>query len=663
MKSTLSTARNNTKNFARNLIAGSLLAETVASTDLVENLTTTITRPTANMLQSIENTSQALNQTLKNTSKWNLFHSIVNTATLIPRAVGSAAEWAIKTVWQSTQYLSGLNQIGNNNLITAGEWGNQTFSTSADHPDIAHKEIKLKDPTALWRDGTHWVLDQKEPPKSKFWRWLGNVKNSIFNLPLNIGRIGTDVVTNGARRIRWVVESVEWIGKGIKSAWSDVFTKWQWFWKKAGNIFSKWIRWSAKAIAQWAWNIINEWVFKTGASVLWIGTNFIGRIFWNTVTPLFSTKVWREQKDNIFEWQSRHNSFAWYYTSTPRKTDIVEKESKKEESDSKDEAKEENTSDSETKSEKKSFWSRIRPFGKKKKENAKATEKEANEKKEKDDKKSDTKDKKDETKKEQKESKTTLPKQLLGYLAGWVATAGAIKLAFDKKDRKALQQHTDKLLKDFETRKEEIQWKDLPADAKKHREMITSTLKHIGEGKYDLQSEVNKEDENKDTDEKDEDLSNKRKDKDKKEDNEKEWKTKSEENTKSSTKNQTEKEQSQKESNESMKDYILQEQRKFVKLQADHKEISHKDTKKWLESLEWYREAGGKIEFSKNHEGKVSAWPVESITMMDNNAVIQYKYNDTTEKETIAYKDIFWSDMGFHIADTEKKEDKENDKE
>gem|GEM_PF-6816880 len=35
-----------------------------------------------------------------------------------------------------------------------------------------------------------------------------------------------------------------------------------------------------------------------------------------------------------------------------------------------------------------------------------------------------------------------------------------------------------------------------------------------------------------------------------------------------------------------MKDYILQEQRKFVKLQADHKEISHKDTKKWLESLE-----------------------------------------------------------------------------
>gem|GEM_PF-6177742 len=69
MKSTLSTARNNTKNFARNLIAGSLLAETVASTDLVENLTTTITRPTANMLQSIENTSQALNQTLKNTSK------------------------------------------------------------------------------------------------------------------------------------------------------------------------------------------------------------------------------------------------------------------------------------------------------------------------------------------------------------------------------------------------------------------------------------------------------------------------------------------------------------------------------------------------------------------------------------------------------------------
>lgn len=92
MKSSLHRTRNNTKNFTRNLFAGGILATTVASTDLIENLSTTVTQPTANILKCIENTSKALSETLKNTSEGNLLHTTGNILTLAPRLLGSGLE-------------------------------------------------------------------------------------------------------------------------------------------------------------------------------------------------------------------------------------------------------------------------------------------------------------------------------------------------------------------------------------------------------------------------------------------------------------------------------------------------------------------------------------------------------------------------------------------
>lgn len=321
MQSTLKKIGSNAKNLTRNLTAGAVLASTVASTDLVENFTTTLTRPTSNMIQTIENTSEALGQALKNTSKGNLLHSIGNTATLVPRVIGTSAEGLVKTASHATQYASGASQIIGNSLITWGKATQQSFSTTENSPDIDHQEIHLKDPSLLWRDGTHGLLQQKEPPKTKIGRWLGNVKKSLFNIPLNIGRIGTDIVTYTSQRVRWVVESVEGMSKDIKSSRSGVFTKGQSFWKKFWNIFTKGLRWSAKSLGKWGWNIVNEGIVKSGVALLGIGSNFIGRTLWNTVIPLFSTKAGREQKDNLFDGSSRHERFQWYYTSTPRKID------------------------------------------------------------------------------------------------------------------------------------------------------------------------------------------------------------------------------------------------------------------------------------------------------------------------------------------------------
>ena len=75
MKKTVSNVWKNTKNLARNTFAGGFLSSTVSSTDLLENLTTSITRPTGNILKTIENTSEAIGSVFKNTAKWNIVHT------------------------------------------------------------------------------------------------------------------------------------------------------------------------------------------------------------------------------------------------------------------------------------------------------------------------------------------------------------------------------------------------------------------------------------------------------------------------------------------------------------------------------------------------------------------------------------------------------------
>lgn len=202
MRSSLHRTRNNTKNFTRNLLAGGILASTVASTDLIENLTTSLTQPTSNILKCMENTSAALSATLKNTSQGNLLHTTGNVVTLLPRLIGTGLEGSRKTVGHTTQYVSALNQTINNNMITLSHANNATFSTSEKTADIAHQEIHLKPSYNLERNGNHGLLNNKNIPKHKFTRWLGNVKNSMINPLLNIARIFPDTVGVVANRSR-----------------------------------------------------------------------------------------------------------------------------------------------------------------------------------------------------------------------------------------------------------------------------------------------------------------------------------------------------------------------------------------------------------------------------------------------------------------------------
>jgi len=244
------------------------------------------------MLKTIENTSEAIGSVFKNTAKWNIVHTAGNIVTLAPRALWSVAEWTIKTAGHGLQYASWLYQTSANSLITTAQDIQQTFSTSDASPDIPHKEIELKEPSSLWRDGSHGILNSKEAPKSKFVKWMGNVKNSIVNIPMNVGRVGTDIVSTLAQRTRWVVESIEWIPKDIKKSRSGVFTKWQSFGTKFWKVFTEGIRWSVKSLGKWIRNIANEWVLKTTVATGVIWANFIGRTLWNTVVPLFNTKAW-----------------------------------------------------------------------------------------------------------------------------------------------------------------------------------------------------------------------------------------------------------------------------------------------------------------------------------------------------------------------------------
>lgn len=381
MKQTLSTGRQKTKKLARNFVAGSILATTVASTDLVENLSTSITKPTANILHTIENTSQALGNTLAQTSQWNILHTAWNIVTFVPRAVGSVAEWWLKTVWNTTQYLSGLNQTVGNSYITTWENINQTFSTSDASPDIAHKEVTLNDATDLGRNGDHGVLGKEyQGSKYKLIRRMNNVKSSAINSITNTLRVGTDLISAGAQRIRWVVESIGQVPKDIKSSRSGVFTKWQSFGTKFKKFFTEGMWGSAKWVGKGVLNIANEWIVKTGAATIGVSGNFLWRMRSNTIKPLFSTTPRKDQVDNVLSDQSRFQKLESYYTSTPRKKTDTTKEEKKEDQEKKDEStetksswteetKKEGASDSnEWKKEKKSRWSSRWPFGKKKTE-------------------------------------------------------------------------------------------------------------------------------------------------------------------------------------------------------------------------------------------------------------------------------------------------------
>lgn len=424
MKTTISNSRNKTKNLARNITAGTILASTVTSTDLMENFSTSITKPTSNILKTIENTSESIGAVFKNTAKGNILHTAGNIATIVPRAVWSIAEWTIKTAGHWLQYASGLSQVVWNQLTTTGQTIQQTFSTSDESPDIPHKETHLKDATNLWRDGTHGVLQSKEAPKSKFVKWMGNVKNSIVNIPMNIARIGTDIISTAAQRTRWVIEAIGWVPQDIKKSRSGVFTKWQSFGTKFGNIFTKWIRWSVKWVWRWLRNVANEWVLKTWAATVGIGANLIGRTIGNTIIPLFSTKAGRDQKDNILDEYAWFQKAKWYYNNTPTITASVDN-TKKEDTDTKDEKKSEDTKKIESKDEKN------KPdIKKEEKENPKDTEEKQEKPKE----------------KEVPEKETIAPEALATIITGHTAIP-ELKKAFKNKDKQALEKAKDQIWK------------------------------------------------------------------------------------------------------------------------------------------------------------------------------------------------------------------------
>lgn len=331
MKKTLSNARKNTKNLVKNVTAGMFLATTVAATDLVENLTTSVTTPTERILETAGNTADALGNTLKNTTKGNIFHTTWNLIMTPLTLLGTLMEGWIKWVGHSYQYISGISQTASNLAITTWESWKQLISTSDESPDISHKEIHLKEATDLELNGEHGLFGKKhKASSSKVLRWTNNVKNSIFNIPVNILRTGTDLISATTQRAKWVVESIRWIPKDIKSSRSGVFTKWQSFTTKFKKVFTHGLRWSVKSAVKWVLNIANEWVLKSGAAVVGTAGNFFGRLRGNTLKPLFSTKPAEEQSDNALEKTSRFKKLKSYYTSTPRSKDI-KKEEKKEE--------------------------------------------------------------------------------------------------------------------------------------------------------------------------------------------------------------------------------------------------------------------------------------------------------------------------------------------
>lgn len=388
MTSTLSKVWKNIKNFTRNLTAGTLLATTIAKTSLAENLTTSFTRPTSNILKTIENTSKALDTTLRNTAQGNILHTAGNIATFIPRAAGSVVEWVIKGVWHSTQYVSGAIQTAWNSYTTSWEHLKQSFSTSDASPDISPKDVELKDATPLGRDGNHGVLGKDyEASKSGLVRWMGNIKNSIVNIPTNILRTWTDIVAATAQRARWVLESVEGTAKGIKSSRSGVFAKWQSFGTKLKKVFTEGIRWSVKSVWKWLRNVANEGILKTWAATVGVASNAIGRLRGNTIKPLFSTKAKKDQQDNALENVWRFKKLTGYYTSTPRDSQnkqttenkTEQKDDKEDDKISEDKSPEQKVEkpaqedkaqtpqdDKKEESPKKSRRSRLRPFGKKK---------------------------------------------------------------------------------------------------------------------------------------------------------------------------------------------------------------------------------------------------------------------------------------------------------
>lgn len=608
MKKTLSNSRSKTKNLARNTVAGLFLANTVSATDLAENLTTSITRPTSNILKTIENTSDALSTALKDTSKWNILHSAGNIATLPVRAAGSIGEWSIKALWGATQYLSGLNQTLNHTLITAGEWGNQSFSTNNEHPDIPHKDINLEKPSTLWRDGTHGVLDHKQTPKSKIIRRLWNVKNSIINVPTNIARIGTDIISYGSQRVRWVVESVEKTAKDIKSSRSGVFTKWQSFGKKVWNIFTKGLRWSATSTVKWVINIAHEWIIKTGVACIGIATNFIGRTAGNVIAPLFTTKARSEQKDNIFTGQSRYDKFTTYYTSTPLESSTTQTtanqwEAKKwKENDEKKDIQDKDAKEEKVENKAEGSNKNSQPEGSNKKEKI--------------------------------EHAATA---LLWSLASGALMIQAIKKAYKEKDEVTLHQEAKKLISEFETYKDSIAEKDLPKKYQQHWKDIKQTLQDLGDGKYDLSVDNTKPIE--------------KQEKTQWEKEENKWESQENKEQPEATIIPIDKEKSQQESNEAMWEYINQEQKKFTKLYNTNKEISKKDTEKRIQSIQWYHKAGGKIIFTstQDKDGKVLSGELQSIIIDNDKVKVEFIQDDNTLSDEIALHDVFDNKFSIHI--------------
>lgn len=575
MKKTASNIRKNTKNFTRNFTAGWFLAWTVTSTDLVENMTTSITRPTSNMLKTIENTSEAIGSVFKNTAKWNLLHTAGNIVTIAPRVLGTVAEWTVKTLGHGLQYTSGLRQTLGNQLITTWQDIHQTFSTSDESPNIPHKEINLKEPTNLWRDGNHGVLESKEAPKSKFVRWMGNVKNSLVNIPMNIWRIATDSISTIAQRTRWIVESIEWIPKDIKKSRSGVFTKWQSFGTKFWKVFTEGIRWSVKSLGKWIRNIANEWVLKTTVATGAIWANFIGRTLWNTVIPLFSTKAWREQEDNIFEKQSWFQKIKWYYSSTPRGNNIsTEKIKSKEEP---------------------------------KQETVKVTPEKIEEKIE--TKKEEIKEKKIEKSEEIKQEETakivekeTIASEVLATIVTGHAAIEELKKAFENKDKKALDEAKDKILKAQAT--EKIINKDNLSD--EHKALfkeIKSTATDIGQLKYKLEEA---------------------------------------------------KVIDIKESNEAMGDYINQEQRKFTKLYNNKEKIKDEDITKRIKSLQKYQKSWGKIVFTgkQKQDWEALSGQLDSIKVENNKVKVWFTTDDGhAHTDEININDVFDSKFSVHAPE------------
>jgi len=225
------------------------------------------------------------------------------------------------------------------------------------------------------------------------------------------------------------------------------------------------------------------------ATLVWAATDTVRRMKNQKARKLITLDFEKTSRNKTSHVWKKLTSRA-YNSNT---TDTNTQDTKKEDSDKKQEQDTKNTS------EKKSFWSRLWPFGKKKKEKKepeiKKDEKEKTTEKSSEEKKQPESPKTEENKEEKESSeKETIAPEVLATIITGHAAIKELNQAFENKDKKAIDEAKDKILRAQATERN-INKNNLPDEHKALFKEIKSTATDIGQLKYKIKEEI-KEKEN-----------------------------------------------------------------------------------------------------------------------------------------------------------------------